>query len=171
MLTNSTVVKNKYAVEHWMTNTTSARQVNLLMLLAIHNIACIAWWFRQMLKPLLSQIETSIVSLVLHGRVIWCFILFHIWQNCECFGYISPMRTLCDAYYHKNLNLSSVQSWKHLKTIECECIKRQSYEELPALITHNFYCFPLLYHVNPANQSLDRNMKLPPLQGKAIVSL
>ena len=25
--------------------------------------------------------------------------LFHIWQNCECFGDFLPVRTLCDAYH------------------------------------------------------------------------
>ena len=30
------------------------------------------------------------------------FILFHISQNCACFGDFLPMRTLCDAY-HKEL--------------------------------------------------------------------
>ena len=43
------------------------------------------------------------------------FILLHIWQNHVCFGDFLPMRTLCDAYPLRNLNLISVQSWTYLQ--------------------------------------------------------
>ena len=44
------------------------------------------------------------------------FILLHIWQNCEFFGDFLPMRTLCDAYIIRNLNLISVQSRTYLSS-------------------------------------------------------
>ena len=31
-------------------------------------------------------------------NICWIMI-FHIWQNCVCFGDFLPMRTLCDAYH------------------------------------------------------------------------